>query len=33
MTALNPAILAATLPDLWDKAVRALKEKDKQNFD
>lgn len=33
MAALSPITVAATVPDLWDKAVKALKEKDKQNVD
>lgn len=33
MAALNPIITEAASPDLWDKAVLALKEKDKQNID
>ena len=33
MAALNPITTAATVPDLWDRAVEALKEKDKQNVD
>lgn len=33
MAAINPTAIAATVPDLWRKAVEALKEKDKQNVD
>lgn len=33
MAAISPITIAATVPDLWDKAVEALKEKDKQNID
>ena len=33
MAALAPITNAATVPDLWDNAFEALKEKDKLNFD
>lgn len=33
MAALSPITITATVPDLWDKAVEALKERDKQNVD
>ena len=33
MATLSPITTAATVPDLWDKAVEALKEKDKENVD
>ena len=33
MAALSPNSTVATVPDLWDRAVEALKEKDKQNVD
>ena len=33
MAALSSITTTATVPDLWDRAVEALKEKDKQNVD
>ena len=33
MAAPSSIAISATVPDLWDKAVQALKEKDKQNVD
>ena len=33
MAPVTPITTAATLPDLWDNAFKALKEKDKQNVD
>lgn len=33
MAAPNPSTTAANVPDLWERAVEALSEKDKQNID
>ena len=33
MATLSPITILATVPDLWEEAVKALKEKDKQNVD